>query len=63
MTRPYSIFKNKWNLLCVVQTVRRSTSKSTGSRSPLEAERIAMKWVVNGTSLQESTQKKRSLHL
>lgn len=51
MTRPYSIFKNPSGIYYVqfrLPDGGRSTSKSTGSRSRLEAERIAMKWVVNG---------------
>ena len=51
MTRPYSFFKNPSGIYYVqfrLPDGRRSTSKSTGSRSCLEAERIAMEWVVNG---------------
>lgn len=51
MCKPYSIFKRHTGIYYVqfrMSDGTRSTSKSTGCRSKIEAERKAMEWVVNG---------------
>lgn len=51
MTKPYSIFKRHTGIYYVqfrMSDGSRSTSKSTGCRTRVEAERKAMEWVVNG---------------
>lgn len=51
MTKPYSIFKRHTGIYYVqfrMNDGSRSTSKSTGCRTRVEAERKAMEWVVNG---------------
>lgn len=51
MCKPYSIFKRHTGIYYVqfrMSDGSRSTSKSTGCRTRIEAERKAMEWVVNG---------------
>ena len=51
MFKPYSIFKRHTGIYYVqfrMSDGSRSTSKSTGCRTRIEAERKAMEWVVNG---------------
>lgn len=51
MCKPYSIFKRHTGIYYVqfrMSDGSRSTSKSTGYRTRIEAERKAMEWVVNG---------------